>query len=136
MIVIDASVAVKWVIPEPGSDWAQAILDRDDELIAPELVDIEVRSAFVRKYNAKEIDLADVQASLAQWSRIVDADRLGLQPHGPLIGGAVQLSLDHAHRVPDGLYLELARQRAAGIATADQKMASIASTMAIGVVSR
>jgi predicted nucleic acid-binding protein len=35
-IVIDASVAVKWVVREPDSDAADALLD-DIELIAPVL---------------------------------------------------------------------------------------------------
>jgi predicted nucleic acid-binding protein len=49
MIVVDASVIVKWFIPEAGTEPAKALLAEADELIAPELARIEVASALIRK---------------------------------------------------------------------------------------
>jgi hypothetical protein len=34
-ITVDASVAVKWFIDEPGTDKAIRLLEGDDQLIAP-----------------------------------------------------------------------------------------------------
>jgi predicted nucleic acid-binding protein len=49
MIVVDASVIVKWFIPEVGDFPAKALLAAGDELIAPELARIEVASALIRR---------------------------------------------------------------------------------------
>ncbi|MHA6619459.1 hypothetical protein [Pseudonocardia sp. DLS-67] len=35
-IVVDASVALKWTVTEPGSDAANALLERNALLVAPE----------------------------------------------------------------------------------------------------
>ena len=42
MLVLDASVAVKWFVEEPGTAAALALLAEDESLIAPELVIAEV----------------------------------------------------------------------------------------------
>lgn len=41
--VVDASVAVKWLVTEPFSDRAEQLLDADLMLIAPELLFAELR---------------------------------------------------------------------------------------------
>lgn len=45
MIVVDASVALKWFIEEEGSDRAELLLDGNTELVAPELIVAEVCNA-------------------------------------------------------------------------------------------
>ena len=37
-LVVDASVAVNWYVPEVGSAQAAALLDSDAELLAPDLL--------------------------------------------------------------------------------------------------
>ena len=48
LIVVDASVAVKWALKEADSEAAAALLDDDDPLLAPELLRIEGASAITR----------------------------------------------------------------------------------------
>ncbi|MBI2863205.1 MAG: hypothetical protein HYX94_01405 [Chloroflexi bacterium] len=36
--VVDASLAVKWYVPEPGSKAASAILDSGASLLAPDII--------------------------------------------------------------------------------------------------
>ena len=43
-LVIDASVAVKWFVPEIYSDVASTLLDSKHHLIAPDLLFIEIGS--------------------------------------------------------------------------------------------
>ena len=45
VIVIEASVAVKWVVVEPGNAAAMAVFDSTSTLVAPDLVMIEVAGA-------------------------------------------------------------------------------------------
>jgi predicted nucleic acid-binding protein len=53
--VIDASVAVKWLIPEVLSEQADRIRDGDDDVLAPDLLLVEVANALWRKTVAREI---------------------------------------------------------------------------------
>ena len=41
-LIIDASVAVKWLVDEPRRDQARDVLGRDMDLIAPDLILVEV----------------------------------------------------------------------------------------------
>jgi predicted nucleic acid-binding protein len=47
MLVVDASVALKWVLDEPGDREARAIIETREALIAPELIVAEVGSGSV-----------------------------------------------------------------------------------------
>ena len=49
LVVLDASVAVRWVTAEVGSDEAAALLERDLTWIAPRLLVTEVASALRRR---------------------------------------------------------------------------------------
>ena len=40
--VVDASIAVKWVIPEVLSDAADRVRDGEDDILAPDLLLVEV----------------------------------------------------------------------------------------------
>lgn len=118
--VIDASVAVKWLVDERGSDAAQELLAREAELHAPRLMASEVANALWCKARRGEIDsiLAGTLATgipdmPVQWSNdeTITAD-------------AVRLSLSLNHPVYDCIYLALAYRRNAVILTADHKFAN------------
>jgi predicted nucleic acid-binding protein len=50
MIVIDASVAVKPYLEEPGADAATELLVGTERLLAPELIQTEVAGALCRRH--------------------------------------------------------------------------------------
>ena len=54
-LVVDASVAVKWFLPEAQSDAARALLGSGHDLIAPELVYAELGIALVKRVRKGEI---------------------------------------------------------------------------------
>ena len=56
MLVVDASVAVKWFIVEPGRPEARRLLDGGDSLIAPELIVAEVVTVVWKRLMAEAID--------------------------------------------------------------------------------
>lgn len=53
--VVDASVAVKWVIPEVLSDAADRVRDGEDDILAPDLLLVEVANALWRKTTVKDL---------------------------------------------------------------------------------
>lgn len=55
MIVVDSSVAIKWVIREPGHEAALSLFDRRDVLAAPDLLIPEVATILRKKLRAGEV---------------------------------------------------------------------------------
>lgn len=120
-VVVDASVAVKWVVNEDGSAQANAIRE-EDGLIAPSLIAVEIASALwkaVRRGRVTRLDaLAALHASLMAFS--------GLAPNETLHQEALSLALDLGHPIHDCFYLALARRDDLPIVTADEGMIAAA----------
>ena len=55
-LVVDASVAVKWVVAEEGSDAAERLLANGEDLYAPRLMASEIANALWRKARMGEIE--------------------------------------------------------------------------------
>jgi predicted nucleic acid-binding protein len=105
MIVIDASVAAKWYLPEVGSPAAVELQEGPDQLLAPELIRMEVAGSITRRVRAdrKEERLApDVALSrCAKWFRLLDQAALSLIPEAELLQEAVNLWVEIKHTLPD-----------------------------------
>ena len=64
MIVVDASLAVKWFLTEAGSDAASAVLAmRARSLAAPDLIIVEVAAALVRRANMDKREADEMRIS-------------------------------------------------------------------------
>ena len=120
MIVVDASVIVKWFLPEVGAVPAKALLAAGDELIAPELARIEVASALIRKGLREELTGADVESTLRAWFRAVSEGQILLLPNSEDIEAAATLALELRHPLPDCLYLAAAERLGVALITADR----------------
>ncbi len=123
MIVVDASVIVKWFVPEIGAISAKALLAAGDELIAPELARIEVASALIRKGLRDEVAAADVESTLRAWFRAVSEGQIFLLPNSEDIEAAARLALELRHPLPDCLYLAVAKRLDVALITADRAFA-------------
>jgi predicted nucleic acid-binding protein len=120
MLVVDASVAVKWFLVEPGDREALAILDRDDPLIAPELVVAEVVNAVWKRLTTSGIDrtqAADVPLAVPRMFA-------ELRPLVPLAARTLELAAELRHPVYDCFYLALAEERSVKLVTADRRLIS------------
>jgi predicted nucleic acid-binding protein len=123
MIVVDASVIVKWFIPEVGAAPAKALLATADELIAPELARIEVASALIRKGIRRELAGADVESALGAWFRALADGQVFLLPNADDLEAAAKLALELQHPLPACLYLAAAERLGAALMTADRAFA-------------
>ena len=119
LIVVDASVAVKWALKEADSDAAAALLDDDDPLLAPELLRIEGASAITRAGRSGRVAVSDVEDVVARWLRSLEAGAVELWPDRADLARAVTLSCELRHPLPDCLYLALAERTDAELVTAD-----------------
>ena len=116
--VIDASVALKWFVPEIYSHSAVRFLDPGNELIAPDLIIVGVGNALWKKFTRKEISSADARVILGH----LNSAPLTLYPSSLIIEIALNLSIEMGCSVYDGLYLALADTRKCRMVTADRKL--------------
>ena len=117
-IVIDASVAVKWVLDEPESQAAVAL--GDQELIAPALWLAEAANALWRRAQIGEITNDQAGAFLSELRKAPVAS-LPIEPH---LKAAMKLAIEIGHPIYDCIYLALALHHRTHVVTADRRFAS------------
>ena len=107
MIVIDASVAAKWFLPEVGSDEAVKLQEGPSELIGPELIRMEVAGAITRRVRDKGRPLPPAEAlrHYAVWFRLLEQATIGLIPESEILNDAIKLSVEVRHPLHDCIYL-------------------------------
>ncbi len=113
--VIDASVAAKWLAPEPDSPLAEALLD--DDLIVPDLLFAEVGNILWKKQLRGEMDAATAQVG-ARWLLQVP---LQVHDSAGLLADALALALQLQHPAYDCFYLALAQRINVSMVTADRR---------------
>jgi|ERR671918_1111500 predicted nucleic acid-binding protein len=117
-LIVDASVAIKWFIDEPGSDAARRLWRAEPGLLAPDLIVPEVCNAAWRKVRPGQSDSAQAMQIAARLRHGV----LELQPTSALAPRAVELALQLDHPVYDCFYLALAEAEKAELITADRRL--------------
>jgi predicted nucleic acid-binding protein len=127
MIIVDASVAVKWFLPEQRTDAAQAILLGSDKLMAPALIRVEVAAAITRKVRLGELLSQEAEAACYLWFRALSTAVVTLSPDQNDLPAAVALALQVRHPLQDCLYLALAVRNQSALITADPKFAERAA---------
>ncbi len=134
VVVLDASVAVRWVVDEAGSDEAAELLERDVAWITPRLLLTEAASALRRKVADKALAPAAAAQSLDALLQAIADGVIRLVDDERVIGPALLLALSLQHKVPDCLYLALAEREGAGMATADDRLARLARSRGVDVL--
>lgn len=122
MIVVDASVAVKWLIPETGEDAAKKLLTDRCQLIAPTLIRIEVSAAVLRAFRENRLPEERARGAIAEWQQMLGDGIVHLVPDHEVLGVAVDLSFKSRHPLQDCIYLAVARTMKVELITADDKM--------------
>ena len=116
--VVDASVAVKWLTEEEGSELADGVAISGTRLVAPKLIVVEVANALRKKMRRNVLSAAGAQERLSSLPRYFDS----LLDHDELVGPALALAHAHDHPVYDFIYLEAARRHDASLLTADDRL--------------
>jgi predicted nucleic acid-binding protein len=121
-IVLDASVAVKWVLREEHAATARRILSTRD-LLAPHLLWAEVGNTLWKRHRRQESSVEEVRRMLAeiQWLPITTF------AHLPLLPAALGLAISLHQTVYDCLYLALAEARNSVMVTADRRFHDVVS---------
>jgi len=117
-IVIDASIAVKWVLDEPRTDAAFAL--RNEELIAPTIWCVEAANALWRRVRLGELTIEQALSRMSELEKAPVAS-LPIEPHVSL---ALELAARANHPVYDFLYLAVAVDRQTQVVTDDRRFAA------------
>jgi len=118
MPVVDASVAVKWFVEEPGTAHALDLLEDADLVIAPELVVAEVVNVVWKhlvRGDLKHHQVTHVPNALPKMFA-------ELWPTVWLAGRAFEIAAELRHPVYDCFYLALAESEDATLITADRRL--------------
>jgi predicted nucleic acid-binding protein len=124
-LVVDASVAIKWLVPEEMSDVAKELSGAPDRLVAPRLITTEIANALARKTVQGVLTSKDAVYHLSTLplllAELVDVD--------DLIAPALENACALRHPIYDLVYLEAARRLDTQLVTADRRFtAKLAGT--------
>jgi len=123
--VVDASVGVKWLLPEPHEKEAELLLSGEHALLVPDLFYIEIANVFWKKVRSKEIgEKIALNALLA-----LDSFALEVASSAHLYLAAFEIATKTGCTTYDCLYLALAVRENVSLITADRRLVnSLSST--------
>ncbi len=119
-LVVDASVAVKWLVPEDDSDIARNLAAGGDDLHAPRLMASEIANAVWRKARLGEIERGEAGTMMAS----VPGMPVRWNADETVCTDAIRLALALDRPVYDCVYLALAHRIGAAVVTADRRFAN------------
>ncbi len=118
LVVVDASVAFKWFVEEPGADAASKLRSAEYQLCAPEILPIELAHGLRRRVLRGIADRGEARAAVSVLGKLP----VVLVPSGNLLGDAFELAISHHRGVYDALYVVLAARLGCQLVTADRKL--------------
>lgn len=121
-IIVDASVALKWVIEEDGAEDALRLISVD-MLAAPDLLFIECANVLRTRVRRGVMKPADAYSAFSS----IQASPIRGIPIGPHAAAAHTLALELDQSAYDALYLAVALAERATFVTADRKFAAAVS---------
>jgi len=130
-VVVDASVAVKWFVPEIHSAAAARMLDPEIALYAPDLIGPEFGNILWKKVRREEITREEAVEIVNAFAKLP----FEIRPSSILLPAAFELAIELDRTVYDSLYLALAVAEECALITADAKFhATIATSPLAGHV--
>jgi predicted nucleic acid-binding protein len=122
MIVVDASVAVKWFIPEAGEEAAATLLGGKKRLMAPALIRLEVAGAIIRRFREGHLSEKKAREGTQAWDAMLQHRVIHLVKEEELFDDAVQMAFLAKHALADCMYLVAAKRLHVQLITADKPM--------------
>lgn len=120
-VVVDASIAIKWVVEEDGT--AEALVLRGGKCIAPELLIPECANILWKKVVRRELVRQEAETAAALLAR-ADVELHGMRG---LLETATRYALQLGHPAYDCTYLALALDRGCSFVTADRGFVQVVS---------
>ena len=122
VFVVDASVVIKWFVPEVNSEAARRWLDTSHDYLAPDLVFPEAGNAIWKKVRRGELAVDDAR----RLARDISGAAIEAIPMRGLLPDAQALALNTGMTVYDAMYLALAIRLETQAITADARLLQVA----------
>ena len=119
-LVVDASVAVKWLVDEPERFAARSLLDRNEQLHAPDFVFVETANVLWKKVRRHELTAEQAVEGIDSLPLLFET----IIPSSLLVARALRIAIEMAHPVYDCLYLACSEHVDADLVTADARFAA------------
>jgi len=116
--VLDASVVIKWFVPEIHSDRAKRLLETANQYVAPDLLFAEVGNTIWKKVRRGELKAEDARRLAEEIPGIA----LETIPTRGLLADAEALAIATGLTVYDALYVTLAIRMDISLITADERL--------------
>ncbi len=116
--VVDASVAIKWVVPEIHFEAARRLLGRNYELLVPDFFFSEVANVFCQRVIRGEDSMDDAKVAL----EAIQTQPLQVYSSIGLMLDAFNMAASTQRAVYDCVYLTLAVNYQCQMVTADEKL--------------
>jgi predicted nucleic acid-binding protein len=116
-VVVDASVVIKWFVPEAGSAAASRWLGSEDRLEAPDLLFAEIANAIWKKVLRGQLTRAESQLLVNDIEKIA----VNTTPCRALATDAHEIALITSRSVYDSMYVALALRLDTRVITADER---------------
>lgn len=123
MIVVDASLAAKWLLWESDRDRAFAFLNRHGgAMAAPDILLHEVASAIVSRHNQRLMNKQEALSAIDEWAGFWrDGLMRAHRVTADLAQHAGHLAIQLGNPIADCIYLALAIELECELATCDRK---------------
>lgn len=115
--VVDASVAIKWVVAEQWNDDAVRLLGAATTRLAPDLILLETANALVKRLRRKELTAGEVVSAHTSISDLVI-----VHPTSHLSTTTLSFAMEHQISVYDATYVALALEEGCRLVTADRRL--------------
>ena len=122
--VVDASVAVKWFVPEELTDEALSYLSDEHELLAPDLLWPEFANIVWKKVRRGELTRDEARRILSLCEQVP----FEVTASTKLIDSALEIALGLDRTVYDSMYVALAAHRDCVMLTADRRLFNAVSS--------
>jgi predicted nucleic acid-binding protein len=133
-LVVDASVALSWALPDESSDYADAVLSvvERDGLRVPELWAREIANGLAVAYLRKRITSSDEQAFLAALSHLtIDVEQAASAL--TVVRNGTAAAMRYGLTAYDAAYLDLASRERLTLATLDTLMCKAAKQFGVTI---
>lgn len=115
---VDASVVIKWFVPESLQANAWTLATQPENLVAPEFLLVEVTSIAWKKAARREI----LRAAAIEIVRKASRGAYKLFPSDAFVRRALEIALELNHSVYDCMYLAVAELTGNSLVSADTRL--------------
>ena len=132
--VLDASVALAWILPDEHSDAVDEIADRleSDFAVVPAVWPLEVLNALLIASRRTRIGADDMQRLMTDLAALpIEVEQIEMTE---MLGAVSVLAQRHGITSYDAAYVELAKRRGLPVATVDRKLKAVSLAERLSVI--